>query len=208
MLHPHDASPDPIPTFVQEEMMTWPNTPGMKRYLDAAALFEILIDAEEIDEYLTDMLNAIGDRDFYDVVLKAMEDMATDSTIGVVVHLPVTPSLTDQMNPQEIAYETPLVLETGDFAIGMLSRHPDWMGLSPILTLLKGMDAMVFEGKNTPGKAASIIACPKTETPEFEAEPLPFPPGETTILRDLLAWHGATPIWIESEDTDGLDLVC
>ena len=138
MLHPHDASPDPIPTFVQEEMMTWPNTPGMKRYLDAAALFEILIDAddeplledipfseytdvrhyadltltdtcaEETDEYLTDMLNAIGDRDFYDVVLKAMEDMATDSTIGVVVHLPVTPSLTDQMNSQDIAYETPL----------------------------------------------------------------------------------------------------
>ena len=81
-----------------------------------------------------------------------------------------------------------------------LYRHPDWMGFSPVITEITGFTAFVFldPDKNTPSfviltdNAAQEMQEPKEPREPGEPKVLrdqydaTFPPGEATVLKDLL----------------------
>ena len=104
-------------------------------------------------------------------------------------------------------------------SFGQLSRDPEWMGLNPALPSARGLEALVIESEDEPGRPGLVMAAPlgtlgTLGTPGTLGSAGPgagfgagfgaglciglsqdFPPGEATVLRDILLWHGARTSW-------------
>ena len=91
------------------------------------------------------------------------------------------------------------------------------MGLNPALPSARGLEALVIESEDEPGRPGLVMAAPPGNPWETlgtlgSAGPgagfgagfgaglciglsQDFPPGEATVLRDILLWHGARTSW-------------
>ena len=88
---------------------------------------------------------------------------------------------------------------TQDSIIFQLLRHPEWMGLNRTLPLMKGLNVVIMESQKMAGRPGMILAGP---------DPLPgyagtenLPPGETTLLGEVLRWHAADQILWQRRET-------
>ena len=202
------ARPGPV-TVSETEMQGWPGTPGTERIERARDAREVrrgdwifepeagrgrdqaIADIErvkeagknrEFQERAKGELALAAAMDPEAGLLPAVRGIAargdTRTTIGLAV-----------MNERE---------DGASCSFGRLSRHPDWMGMNPALPDTRGMEALVAESRERPGRPGSVMA--------VRARPAPgagvsqdFPPGEASALRDILLWHGARPSWAPRE---------
>ena len=76
--------------------------------------------------------------------------------------------------------------------ISRLMRHPEWTGLNPQLSDLRGIEVIVTESCITKDLPGTITA--HHEPMEYwrtEREPSPFPEGAATAIQEMVLWHGA-----------------
>ena len=185
-----------------EVVMTWPNTPGLTSFNRAvkahselytstpwehshltledfrlAEQYDLLINTEDFRRKAADRFSTaartIPPERYIPLLLQITTEAASDDTIGLA-----------------IATKSPK--GKGFYTFTQLLKHPHWMGMDPALPKLKGLRAVVFD-LNTPSSPAFILALPPNDISVKEHKP--FPQGQASILRDLLAWHGATPAW-------------
>lgn len=184
-----------------DKVMQWPNTPGTTAFgralkahqqlynaqpcqhshlaLEDFALaeqYDLLLEATRFRTWALEAFHresAITPPERYvPLMLKLAIGACTEDTIGVAIA-----EKTDQ--------------GPGLYTFTQLLKHPHWMGLDPSLPKIKGLKAVIFQV--TPGTPGFIIALPPRDINAKRQRP--FPPGLPTILRDLLDWHGAQPVW-------------
>ena len=113
------------------------------------------------------------------LVYHLMADVAAEGDCSVAIGLAVSNGTSEGNRP----------------FFGRLHRDPQWMGLQPLLGMLKGLDAQVFPSDVYQDRPGSVFAGPPGSL-RHRGEPGPFPPGEASILKTLLEKHGAVPFWM------------
>ena len=73
--------------------------------------------------------------------------------------------------------------------IGKILRHPQWVGASNILPLVKGLNAMIIESAKRRGLPGVTYLAPGWVKHQVNGA-LELPPGEATTLREVFQWHG------------------
>lgn len=185
-----------------EQAMHWPNTPGHKALKRAELAYEQLYQAHPSQvDHLT--LEDFTLAEQYDILIHtgAYRDQATrrfhhtfNSTpehqlISLVLRTAIAGNTPDTIG---MAIAVNLPGGKGSYSFTQLLRHPHWMGLDAALPRIKGLRAIIFPDKTNNQPAAVVATAPGNITTRSEA---PFPPGQATILKDLLSWHGADPVW-------------
>ena len=194
-------------TAEMEDMRAWPNTPSPERYIRARRTLQRQIhggeksqgpgenpDMEQVasiaettifGEWAIMQMADLGVKEWH-WDYRTMETFAwagdTWETIGMAVNIDAEEN-------------------TSQKAMGVtrLQRDPEWIGFNPILGELKGAQAMVLESETAPGKPGIVMASINghPEAPELEGATREFPPGEASILKKLMEWHGVKQcLWI------------
>ena len=188
-----------------EDVMKWPNTPGLEPFQRAQQAHkqlrginstdnkrlqpQDLILVEQVDFWfrtgpfrryadrkLARTLPQIPERLHTALAVRIAVEGTSEDTIGMVI-------ITKETNGQNSHIFTRLL------------RHPHWMGFEACLPNIRGLRVIVFQHE-TPDRPDAILAMdPSTMPPPSHA---PFPPGQASVLRDLLAWHGGKPVWSET----------
>ena len=206
------AGPGPV-TISEAEMESWPGTPGRERIERArdareARRSDCIFEPEAgrgRDQAIADIerLEDAGEnREFQEWAkrklawassanpaagpLPAMGEIAAEGNTRTTIGLAV-------MNERENGTSC---------SFGRLSRHADWMGMNPALPETKGLEALVIESGEKPGRPGAVIATGPGTAPG-DAVSQDFPPGEASTLRDILLWHGAKPSWAPRAREDG-----
>ena len=207
-----------------EEMMEWPNTPGMQRYLKAATAFigskghlppdpqqsEALFyqHVAESGDLHSEVFNVINTtfrnsntQDFYNIIIDAVRPLSTSTAFPAILCRSTDLDINQSVNPQGQAFQMNVIpdppLAKVTFELAHLIRHPDWMGLSPILKSLKDTTATMWESQDQPGTILCLVALPPGNPQKAITTPEQhFPDGEPSNLNNILKWHGANPVWV------------
>ena len=201
------------------EMCQWPNTPGHHRYIQAAidyAYWNRKNDALEHDcpeafqealpgenkpfEEYTD-LDLYGDLDD----TRNWEENAECELAEDLTYLPHLALRVIIMTAMEGASETTIPIALCRYtptiadpetrvSLTRLSRHPDWMGMSPALADIHGFTAFVLQDQETDTPALVILTNKPPDLPSSSTITA-FPEGQATVLKTLLTKMGATPLW-------------
>ena len=160
-------------------------------------------DTPDAEERLRGLLTSPSHLNICQLALNAIKVVDTSETTGLCILIPAaaTHANTNNIKREHIivpplAIPESLISEPVDISISELSKDPAWAGLDPALPSLKGLNALVVGDPQTPQRPAAVIALPPTATKDPGPLATPFPEGHAATLRDLLAWHGATPFWI------------
>ncbi len=85
-----------------------------------------------------------------------------------------------------------------------LSRDQDWMGLDGTLPKVRDLVALVYESERAPGLPGWVLAL---SADILQISGIPphhlFPEGQTTWLKEVLEFHGATPYWVPDSAQGG-----
>ena len=187
-----------------EDVMKWPNTPGLQPFQRAQQAHKqlrgitstdkerlqpqdlILVEQVDLwfrtgpfrryaDRKLARTLPQLPERLHTALALRIAVEGTSEDTIGMVI-------ITKEPDGHNSHIFTQLL------------RHPHWMGFDAFLPNIRRLRVIVFQ-QETPNRPDAILAMdPSTMPPPSYA---PFPPGQATVLRDLLAWHGSEPVWSE-----------
>ena len=194
-------------TAEMEDMGEWPNTPSSERYIRAKRTLQRQMhgggksqgpgenpDMEQVASIAeTTMFGEWAIMQMADLRVKEWhQDYRTMETFARVGDTRETIGMGINIDAEE---------NTPEKAMGLtrLQRDPEWMGLNPILRELKDCQAMVLESQTEPGKPGIVMASINghPEAPELEGATGEFPPGEASILKKLMEWHGVSQcLWI------------
>ena len=124
--------------------------------------------------------------------LRRITEMAhladTEHTIGVILEM---------SNPGD---RNPL----SHLVLAQLVRHPDWIGTSPMLPLVKDLHATITESKTNPG-LPGVVLVNNHPDPDQTHRSQDVPPGDPAHLAAVLRWHGAASCnwtsWQQIEDS-------
>lgn len=160
-------------------------------------------DTPDAEEKLRGLLTSPSHLNICQLALNAIKVPDTLETTGLCILIPAAATRAntnnvkrEYVNVPNVAIPESLISEPVDISISELSKDPEWAGLNPALPSLKGLNALVVGDPQTPQRPAAVIALPPTATKDPGPLATPFPEGHPATLRDLLAWHGATPFWI------------
>ena len=203
--------PQPVTSITQ--MTQWPATPGAERF-ERAAQYLSDIDPEHPDtqpppahphlEHDIDMLEL------------AYATMLFDST-EVLRNLP--PNINEGMERITSTLEeldttitfAGCIFEANDDAPGMLypsaiiilSRDPDWMGVSTYLPLLREKRIALWESPGHPGQPGPFLALPGPSARQPRPPHSP-PTGQPQLFATIATWHGALSCdWYPASDGSG-----
>ena len=208
----------PVHAIPYQEILTWPHTPDTRQYLDA---HEALVDhIQQYNDGEADALTPIPfaqytglhhylelhERDEYahwagyhiylshtsehdspthqDVAAAAARG-SSEATIGLAAYDPV-----DRTGKRPFDH----------IHVTRLSRHPDWMGMEPLLPSLEGHQALVFEKEDT-NQPDYVIIAPRAMTVPPELADPPFPTGQASILKDILSFHRIDSLWVPTNSS-------
>ena len=208
----------PIQAIPYHQMLTWPHTPDTRQYLDAHAALE-----DHVRQYNDGEANALKPIPFNQYTglhhyLELYE--RADYAHWATYHLYLRPTSDDgQPTHQDVAAaaaesssQATIGLTTYNPAhragkrpfdhihVTRLSRHPDWMGMEPLLASLEGHQALVFEKQDTNEPDYVIIAPRAKAVPPELADP-PFPTGQAAMLREIFSFHAIQSLWVPTDAT-------
>ena len=212
ILDPYQAQTVPLKNY--NEMINWPHTPTEKRYRDAYDAFvsyfhqhsdqeteeledKALSEYTDLHHYMelcnTELWNEKAEfliameyqREEETLTIQSIMNVAargdTEATIGLAHY-----------DPTQRTHRDPI----SHLKFTRLSRHPDWMGMCPVLSSLETFQALVFQKPGTQEPSFVIIA-PKAEKPTHQpAQPPPFPEGQATALKEILSFHSIVSTWV------------
>ena len=175
----------------------WPNTPSKARLRRSRDLYNLIPEGRqsrgEAAYFATCVQNArfgnvagaefqtFTNRDSDILVPHLMADVAAEGDSSDAIGLAVSDGISEGNNPR----------------FGGIHRDSQWMGLQPLLGMLKGKEAWVFPSNVYRDRPGSVVAGLPGSL-KHRGEPGPFPPGEASILKTLLEKHGAVPFWMRS----------
>ena len=124
--------------------------------------------------------------------LRRITEMAyladTEHTIGVILEM---------NNPGD---RNPL----SQMVLAQIVRHPDWIGTSPMLPLVRDLHATIVESKANPS-LPGVVLVNNHPDPHQTHRHQEVPPGDAAHLAAVLKWHGAASCkwttWQEVEDS-------
>ena len=188
-----------------EDVMKWPNTPGLEPFQRAQQAHkqlrginstdnkrlqpQDLILVEQVDLwYRTGPFRRYADRKLARTLPQLPERLHTALTVKIAVE-----GTSEDTIGMVIITKEPDGKNSHTFT--QLLRHPHWMGFEACLPNLRGLRVIVFQHETPDRPDAILVMDPSTMPSPSHA---PFPPGQATVLRDLLAWHGGEPVWSET----------
>ena len=183
------------------ECTGWPNTPSEARLRRSRDLRNLIAEGREsrgeAAHFATCVENArfgnvageefqtFTNRDSDILAPHLMADVAAGGDSSDAIGLAVSDGISEGNNPR----------------FGGLHRDSQWMGLQPLLGMLKGMDAWIFPSNVYRNRPGSVVAGPPGSL-KHRGELGPFPPGEASVLKVLLEKHGAVPFWMRGYAAD------
>ena len=177
------------------ECTGWTNTPSKARLRHSRDLYNLIPEGGEsrgeAAHFATCVQNArfgnvageefqtFTNRDSDILAPHLMADVAAEGDSSDAIGLAVSDGISEGNNPR----------------FGGLHRDSQWMGLQPLLGMLKGKEAWVFPSNVYRDRPGSVVAGLPGSL-KHRGEPGPFPPGEASILKTLLEKYGAVPYWM------------
>lgn len=187
-----------------EDVMNWPNTPGLQSFNRAMKAHDQLYQAEpqhhkhlQLEDFaLAEQFDLHLDTDDFRHYATAkftrmLPENPVDMQIPLTIRIAMEGTSVDTIGMVTIKRKPN---GYGAYIFTQLLKHPSWMGLDASLPGLNGLRAVVFQSKIKDQPSVVLAMDPNTLEANLAT---PFPPGQPTILRDLLAWHGAEPVWTE-----------
>ncbi len=184
-----------------DQMDGWPATPGAHRFKRAAQFFSEL-DVHILDEprpetgdpglaHDTEMVELTYSAMLFDST-EVMQNLPPDIQEGMDHLTGVLESLDTNLTFAGCIFDTDDEVPGMVYpcAIAILSRDPDWMGVSTLLPLLKDKRIILWESPDHPGQLGPFLALagPTTTNPR---PVLPPPPGRPHYSQPWRAWHAA-----------------
>ena len=188
------------------EMANWPGTPGPDRLKHAVNVLENRARLGYIPEPIkADAKKLAGKREIEDFEYWARREM-TKRDQGKPITLDTLLEITAKGSNQDyigvlVTSEGPQ--ETVELNISQLFRHPEWVGLHPILPSCQGKQALIVGNPEQGERTCVVLISPQpldrsaaTEERQYEG-----PVGEA--LTKTLRWHGTTKIeWFVEPSRD------
>ena len=122
---------------------------------------------------------------FVDAMIQVAQTGSDHRTIGVGIMMDVPPP----------GIDLPPSPDMGNYVFTRFPRDPDWMGYDPVFKMLRGLAAIIMESQTEPGTPWVTLMVPPHRIINLNDLNHPFPTGETATLKELLQWHGASPVW-------------
>ena len=187
-----------------EKVMTWPNTPGIESFNRAMEAHDQLYQAEpsthkqlEMEDFILaeqfDLhLNTEKFRHYaVEKFTQMLPDHSKDMQIPLTIRIAMEGTSQDTIGMVTIKRKPD---GYGSYIFTQLLKHPSWMGVDASLPSLQGLRAVVFQSYIKDQPSVVLAMDPNTLQANSAA---PFPSGHSSILRDMLAWHGAEPVWTD-----------
>ena len=187
-----------------EDVMNWPNTPGLQAFNRAMQAHDQLYQAEpqhhkqlQLEDFaLAEQFDLhLSTEDFRHYAAEKFTEMLPENPQDM--QIPLTIRIAMEGTSEDTIGMVTIKRKPngyGAYIFTQLLKHPSWMGVDASLPGLHGLRAVVFQSKIKDQPSVVLAMDPNTLQANSAA---PFPLGQPTILRDLLAWHGAEPIWTE-----------
>ena len=221
----HDTSQTPIYTDdpdLYQEMMSSPNSPSHERYTAAAQAYHAwdhqnnLNAEQDLANHVEGLpsehkpFHQFTDLDHYSDIVAAeylTEETSAEFQMDVDAE-PDTALFLAMYGARQGCTHSTIGLARCSFeqssegpqtlvAFGRTSRHPDWMAMSPLLHNIFEMTAFIFQEPGSSAPSFVLFTDKVPETPAIHQHYHPCPEGQATILKDLLRYLGAIPVWVQ-----------
>ena len=161
------------------DMQELPTSGDTTLDMDIRLVGQSMISHELINQVNLALLDLVSDAEFMEVLRQMLQEKETEHHFASAI---ITHIKTPRLQPMEtIAIKH----------IFTLAKHPDWMGLSPILPNLQEHHVHTWESHKNPHSPRAMIAVPDIMMPKQLPKSLPIPQGGLQVLAEVAAWHGA-----------------
>ena len=160
------------------DMQELPTSGDTTLDMDMSLIAQSMISHQLITQVNLAQLDLVSDAQFVEVLREILQEQETEHHFAsaIITHIKI-----HQSQPMET-----ITIKH----IFTLAKHPDWMGLSPILPNLQDHHVHTWESHRNPHSPRAMIAIPDIMMPKQVPESPPIPQGGIQVLAEVAAWHG------------------